>query len=198
MYPLEDIQENYRTFDDNKIIKIALNESKGLRKEVLPILKKEIERRNLNLNLITWVDCENNSFSEKETNKLINDISNLTCWKCKARSNSVQAFEINTVISLLILCNDSTKTWILCSSCGQSKKWTSLLTTLFLGWWSKKGIFLTPYTLIKDITNLFFQNKKSDKMLRELIKANTGTLRSGSLDDTSLEKFVATINEASE
>ena len=47
MYSIEEIRENYKEFSDSKIENIARNESKGLRKEVLGILKDEIEKRNL-------------------------------------------------------------------------------------------------------------------------------------------------------
>ena len=47
MYSVKEIRENYKGFSDSEIENIARNESKGLRKEVLGILKQEIEKHLL-------------------------------------------------------------------------------------------------------------------------------------------------------
>lgn len=46
---LEDIKRNYENFDDEKLIEIATKDIKSLRKEVLPILEAEIQKRNISL-----------------------------------------------------------------------------------------------------------------------------------------------------
>ena len=55
MHDLKRIAENYRNYDNIKIHQIALNESKGLRDEVISILITEIERRDLNPKLLKWI-----------------------------------------------------------------------------------------------------------------------------------------------
>ena len=74
MFSVEDIRENYKRFPDAKIENIARNESKGLRKEVLSVLKDEIIRRQLNLSLISWIDAETKSFEGLERKNLIQKI----------------------------------------------------------------------------------------------------------------------------
>ena len=46
---LEDIKRNYENFDDEKLIEIATKDIKSLRKEVLPILEAELQKRNISL-----------------------------------------------------------------------------------------------------------------------------------------------------
>ena len=58
MYSIDEIRKNYKEFSDSKIENIAKNESKGLRKDILGILKGEIEKRNLDKNLISGVEAE--------------------------------------------------------------------------------------------------------------------------------------------
>ena len=66
---LNDIRENYKNFDDWKIEKIASEEAGSLRPEVLDILKAEIKKRNLNLNLIDSVDSQTKELTESEFNE---------------------------------------------------------------------------------------------------------------------------------
>ncbi|MFT5846330.1 MAG: hypothetical protein ACJARX_001895 [Psychroserpens sp.] len=53
MYPIEEIRANYKNLSNSQIEKIAINESKSLRKEIRSVLKQEIEVRRLDENLVT-------------------------------------------------------------------------------------------------------------------------------------------------
>ena len=46
---LDDIRENYAKFDNEKLIKLATEEIKSLRKEVIPILVAELAKRNISI-----------------------------------------------------------------------------------------------------------------------------------------------------
>ena len=98
MYNIEEIRENYKGFSDSKIENIAKKESKGLRKEVVEILKEEIEKRNLDKNLISWVETETKTFDGIERESLIKKIQHLNCPKCSEKKDRLYGFEINKVI----------------------------------------------------------------------------------------------------
>ncbi|HHB51650.1 MAG TPA: hypothetical protein ENK75_01195, partial [Saprospiraceae bacterium] len=146
MIDIKEIEENYTRFSDSQIENIAAYESKGLRKEVLGILKKEIEKRELDKNLITWVEAETNSYKGMERESLKIKIQNLNCPKCSRKEDKLYGFEINRVISVLLLTYDTRKEKILCKSCGKKEKLYAILITFFAGWWSRRGILLTPLT----------------------------------------------------
>ncbi|MDY0779171.1 hypothetical protein [Tenacibaculum sp. IB213877] len=186
MYSIEEIKENYKGFSDSKIENIARNESKGLRKEVLGILKEEIEKRNLDERLITWVDAETNTLTDFEKQTLIRKIENLKCPNCGLKESKLTGQEFNTIVSVILFCNDTTENRILCLNCGRNKKIKSFLINVFAGWWSRRGILLTPYTLIKDTINLFYKKKINNRIIAEFIEQNNGMFRLHGTDDETL------------
>ncbi len=190
MYSVEEIRENYKEFSDSKIENIAKNESKGLRKDVLGILKEEIEKRNLDTNLISWVETESNSFEGFERESLIQKIQNLNCPKCSEKKDRLYGFEINRIISFLLFANDTRKEKILCMSCGKKEKFYAIIITFFAGWWSRRGIFLTPITVVKDSINFLFINKISDRIINRLVNENTGEFRRKGTENRILNQII--------
>jgi len=190
MYSVEEIRENYKEFSDSKIENIAKNESKGLRKDVLGILKEEIEKRNLDTNLISWVETESNSFEGIERESLIKKIQNLNCPKCSEKKDKLYGFEINQIVSVILFANDTRKEKILCLSCGKKAKLKAILITFFAGWWSRRGILLTPLTVIKDSINFMFINKISDRIINRLIDENTGEFRRKGTENNVLNRII--------
>jgi hypothetical protein len=191
MYSVEEIRENYKGFSDSKIENIARNESKGLRKEILGILKAEIEKRNLDKRLITWVDAETNTLTDFERHSLIKKIENQKCPNCGQRKSKLIGQEFNTIVSVIIWCNDTTENRILCSNCTRNKKIKTFLINGLAGWWSRRGILLTPYTLIKDTINLFFRKKINDRIIAEFIEQNNGMFRLHGTDDENLFNLIS-------
>lgn len=186
MCRIEEIKENYKGFSDSKIENIARNESKELRKGVLGILKEEIEKRNLDKKLITWIDAETNTLSDFEKQTLLRNIENLKCPNCGLKENKLIGQEFNTIVSVILFCNNTTENRILCSSCSRNKKIKSFLINVFAGWWSRRGFLLTPYILIKDTINLFYKKKINNRIIAEFIERNNGMFRLQGTDDETL------------
>lgn len=161
MYSVEEIKENYKSFSDSKIENIARNESKGLRKEILGILKNKIEKRNLDKRLITWVEAETNTLTDFEKKKVYEKIHRLNCPNCGSKHSNLRGHKFKTIISFIIFSNQIEKNRIFCNSCAKNKRVKSFLTTVIFGWWSIKGLFLTPYTIITEIIITLFTKGKS-------------------------------------
>tara|TARA_R100000935_G_scaffold53884_1_gene82085 strand:- start:406 stop:1029 length:624 start_codon:yes stop_codon:yes gene_type:complete len=195
MYSVEEIRENYKGFSDSKIENIAKKESKGLRKDVLGILKEEIEKRNLDKNLISWVETETKTYDGIERDSLIKKIQNLNCPKCADKKDRLYGFEINQVVSVLLFANDTRNEKVLCLSCGKKAKLKAILITFFAGWWSRRGILLTPWIVIKDSFNFLFINKISDKIINRLIDENTGHFRRKGTENGTLNRLIKRRNE---
>lgn len=194
MYSVEEIRENYKNFSDSKIENIARYESKGLRKEILGILKAEIEKRNLDKDLIIWVEAETDTLTDLEIKTLTRKIENLSCPNCKQKRSKLRGQEFNTIISIIFWGKDVTQNRIMCYYCGRNKKIKSFLITVFAGWWSRSGIISTPYTLLKDIINIFFQKKINDRIIAEFIEQNNGMFRLKGTDDENLFDMISWYN----
>jgi hypothetical protein len=191
MWTVEEIRKNYRNFDDGKIKEIALN-PKGLRKEIIPILNEEIRNRNLDIQLIEWVNYETNKFEGLEKQNLLEKIAKLKCSLCLVNSN-LHAYRFNTIISALVTITDKTENLIICDQCAKSKRLNTMLKTFFLGWWSKRGIIAKPFTLISDLIKIFRKKSESKEILDEFIENNTGILRI-IIEENNLENFIAEYN----
>ncbi|MCB9426073.1 MAG: hypothetical protein H6584_03470 [Flavobacteriales bacterium] len=195
MYSPEEIRENYKKLSNLEIEEIASSEAKSLRPEIIPVLKDELIRRNLDPELITWVDAEVDVFSELEKQTLIRKIENLNCPKCDQRFEKLRAYEIQDIVSLVFWSYETKATRILCPSCGRKAKFNAIITTAILGWWSKSGILLTPYILIKELVNAFFLDKIHNRVLNEFLEAHTAIIRLEGSDEKTLRRLVEMHNK---
>ena len=105
----------------------------------------------------------------------------------------MHAYRFNTIISALVTITDKTENLIICDQCAKSKRLNTMLKTFFLGWWSKRGIIATPFTLISDLIKIFRKKSESKEILDEFIENNTGILRI-IIEENNLENFIAEYN----
>lgn len=194
MYESEDIRENYKKFHDEKIIEIARNESKGLRPEVLGILKEEIIKRNLDSTLINWIDAESKPITEEEKEALKYILERLPCPSCYRQAINLRGYEINTTVSCIFSCSETTEKKFLCTKCGNREKIKSIVSTFFLGWWSQRGILMTPINVTIDLINLFYSNKISNRIFDEFIEINIGRIRLRGATEKALKSLVTNYN----
>lgn len=187
MLTVEEIRKTYKQFEDWKIKELALN-PKALRKEIIPILNEEIKNRNLGIDLITWVQNETNIFEGLEKKNLIQKITRSKCSLCSENSN-LSGYRFTTIFSALIILTNKTESLIICNSCAKSKRLDSMLKTLVFGWWSRKGILLTPFALVSDLIRIFRPESDSKKVFDEFIENNTGELRLA-LEKNNLEAII--------
>lgn len=194
MWTVKEIKRNYKNFDDSKIKELALN-PKGLRKEIIPILNEEIKNRNLDVRLIEWIKYETNTFDGIEKRNLIQKIQKSRCSLCSINSQ-LNGYRFTTIISALIIIKNKTENKIICVDCAKHKRINSMVSTLFLGWWSKKGILLTPFTLISNFIKIFKNETESKEVIEEFITKNTGVLRIILEKENNLDQILAKFNES--
>ena len=195
MYSLDEIKDNYRGFSDSKVENIARNESKGLRKEVLNVLKDEIIRRQLNPSLISWVDTEAEPYEGKERELLIEKITSQTCLKCDTNTDLL-GIETNIIQGFLLVTRVERSERILCRSCGMNAKSNALAITFFAGWWSGKGFLLTPFTIIKDLFNFLLIDKISGRIINDFIDEHSGTFRRHGTTDQTIRRMITHKNKS--
>lgn len=195
MFNVDEIRENYLGFADFQIEKIAREESKTLRRDVLVVLKDEIVRRNLDPNLITWVDAETQILTDKEKINLLRNLEKLDCSNCSTKSQKLSGHRYTSLISAIIWSKQVDHMKILCDSCGRSEKFNAFFKTFLLGWWSKSGFFLTPFLLLKFLYNPFFKRKHHKQVLDDFIHKNNGLLRLHGSEGEALQSIIKSYNE---
>ena len=116
MLTKEELTDAYKNFNDQKILNLAMNESKSLREDAISILESEIKRRNLDIKLLDWIKLERNFFKGAELQNLKKEIQNSECSECGKKFNNVQGFNIHYLSAL-----DSTfdSEIIVCENCGK-------------------------------------------------------------------------------
>lgn len=196
MFSVDEIRENYQKFADFQIEKIARDESKTLRHDVLIVLKDEIERRNLDPNLITWVDAETQTLSNKEKTNLLRNLKKLDCSNCSTKSQKLSGHKYSSLIAAIIWKKQTDHMKILCDSCGRSEKLSAFFKTFLFGWWSKSGIFLTPFLLLKFLYIPFFKQKHHKQVLNDFIHKNNGLLRLHGSEGEALQSIIKSYNES--
>jgi len=194
MFSVEEIRENYKRLSNAEIEKLAREESKTLRREVLSVLKDEIKLRNLNVDLISWVDAETNTFTGVEKTTLIRKIEKLPCPNCGDKKTTLSGHTYTTIISVLIGYKQKDHKKILCHRCGRNEKITAFFKTFLFGWWSRTGLFLTPYILLKSPFSSFFKEKQHQLVFDDFLHKNNGTLRLQGTENGVLEEIIKKYN----
>ena len=174
MLTKEELTKAYNNFNDQKIINLAMNESKSLRDDAIPILENEIIQRNLDTKLLDWIKLERNFFKGAELQNLKQVIKNSECSECGKKFNNTQGFNIHYISAL-----DSSfhSEIIVCESCGSQLRKKSYLKTATLGFLSFRGIIDVPFYFIGELVRSLSRKDRSEKIIENFIFQNTGVIR---------------------
>lgn len=193
---LNSIKENYKNYDNWEIEKIASKEASALKPEVIEILKSEITKRNLNLNLIDSIDSQRRELSESEFIEYYTILRNLPCPNCKSRTQKINATFIGQVVSILIITNYEKSLKVSCSNCLDEMYNKANTKSALLGWW---GI---PWGPIHTIRSFIFNSKmkknnrteKPNEILTSFIINNIGILEKTKTQPEKLTEFINQVN----
>jgi len=195
---LNDIRENYKNFDDWKIEKIASEEADSLRPEVIDILKTEIKKRNLNLNLIDSVDSQTKELSEYEFNEYCDILRNHPCPKCKSKTQKINATMVGCVVSMIIMTNYEKSLKVACSNCLDEMHRKANMKSALLGWWG------FPWGPIQTIRSFMFNSsmkknnrtEKPNEIFTSFIAGNLGIMETAKTEPEKLTEFINQTNNA--
>ena len=195
---LNDIRDNYNNFDDWKIEKIASEEAGSLRPEVLDILKAEIKKRNLNLNLIDSVDSQRKELTESEFNKYCAILRNHPCPNCESKTQKINATMIGRVVSMLIMTNYEKSLKVACSDCLDQMHSKANKKSVLLGWW---GI---PWGPIQTIRSFIYNSsmkknnrtEKPNEIFVSFVVSNIGIMEKAKTEPEKLTEFINQTNNA--
>ncbi len=192
---LEQIKENYASFEDYKLEHLAKNEAGNLEPEVIPILMAEIKKRGLDSNLEKGIEAQTKELSESEFIELKNKIARLKCPECGQKHKPLTGSLIRSVKSFIILTNYKKTPIITCQDCADKKRKNALISTVLLGWWGIPwGFIRTPQTII----NYFLDNKKTEEISESILSGfvieNVGEIKTNWDKETELVDFIDHIN----
>jgi len=158
----DEIKKNYKSFDNEKIKRIASKDAKSLREDTLPILIDEIKKRNLGNQLIEWVKAERRKLSKNELDILKNKVKSSACTHCQKQANDLKGYQFTTITGILVDENITDYKVIICEKCGNKNQRNAALWTLFFGWWSVGGFFATLLSPIDFIKNKWNKKENSE------------------------------------
>lgn len=164
-YPdIGQIKKAYQRFEDEKIIKIAKEESKGLRKEVIPILMSEIETRQLDSKLKEYILANRRKLTNSEKEELRRKVKSSLCSLCR-RKKDLAGYRIVWITGIIIDTILIEQNLIICKSCGEEKSRRSYRQTMILGWWSFWGIIQTSAELINKTKNYIMGEESANETI---------------------------------
>jgi hypothetical protein len=193
---LEQIKKYYASVHDVKIEFIAKFESDQLSSDVIKILKSEIIKRNMDLDLLEMVDIKTTEISEKQLNELFSIIKNLKCPNCSERNSLLQGVIVRRVVSFLILTSFKQEPFISCQICSDKKINNSLIITSLFGWWGFPwGIIKTPYYIFKILRDKRNTASISNEILHHFINKNIAEIVLNQKNEAVLNDLLIRLNK---
>ena len=150
------IAESYARMSDRELEISATRNSAGLRPEIIEIIKKELFKRKMNLEILYGVMVQNSKLSMQDILKYAYILRTISCPYCRNPNKKINATITYTVQSFLIVTTSKKAIKIGCPECLEKQNKEAILSTAVLGWWGFPwGIINTPIYIWRN-----FQEKK--------------------------------------
>lgn len=189
---LKDIEDNYARMSDYELERIATKDAIGLLPEVYLILEKEIQKRNLDLNLTKGIEAQQKKYTIAEIDSYCNVLMDLSCPICNSKSQKLNATLISTVKSFLIITSYKRELKIACPNCLIKELDKAIISTALLGWWGFPwGIIKTPmYIYYNFDSKKEAHNQMPNNELRSFVLANIGKVATSINIEEKLFKLI--------
>lgn len=195
MTDIERIKNHYKNHSDEKIKLIALHDSQGIKDRTIPILIEEIKRRGLDNQLIEWIKAQKRILSIKEMNDIKHIVQNCNCTICSSKKQKIFGYRYTTRAGLLLFSYFEDRILIVCKDCGEKKRKTSFLITLFFGWFSPKSFFHTPFVIFDKIKSYKNENEKSNRIIEKFILKNIGNITIHNDSKEIIQELIDSLNK---
>lgn len=163
---LDTTRKIYQRKSDQQLLRFAEQNGDTLRLEALTLLAEELQNRGIGLDLVEQWQIATPIISKEQIEYWIKKISYHKCPVCKRNNPPLYCLSQRMIISYVIGSVYMNHLTICCQDCKRKPFWTQSAISLFLGWWSFKGILATPYVLFNNVTE-FFQSKKENNIAME-------------------------------
>lgn len=189
---IKDIEKNYERMSDSEIIRIATTDAYGLRPEVFGIIENEINKRNLNPDILKGAIAQNKKYSTEEIESYSKLLRDLQCPLCENTKEKLNGTISHTVKSFIFFTSYRMDPIIACPDCLDKKNNNAIFSTALLGWW---GI---PWGLLKTPTYIYrnFKAKKQNRVdnsndtLLSYTLENIGEIETYKADNEKLKNII--------
>ena len=187
------LSKMYFSISDEQIEELILYELKDLTPEALSVLKIELGKRELSQDLQSILDAQirtnEREVSTEEINALMRNIYKLPCPICGENKNFINAAETMIVKSFLIFTSHRKFLLFGCSDCIATAAKSSLIKSLFMGWWGFPwGLIKTPEAIFLNLNAM--KCKEPTKIFIKLIKDNASFIKANANDRERLNQLL--------
>lgn len=186
------ISETYQKMDDQELVRVATTDAAGLTIEAQEIVKNEIRKRHLDLNILNGIDAQQKEYTIETIDTYCRLIQQLPCPISGSDTDLLNGTNTSVVMSFIFLTTRKRKIIIACpEELDKANNRASLMTAL-LGWWS------LPWGPIRSIQAII-QNERSKRTnridtpndsLRTFVLANIGRIETYKEDKAKLESII--------
>lgn len=146
---LDELRRNYESFSDDKLIALATEQAASLRPEALELLKQVLAERGLAGELDQAIAVQTAGVSADLVDQYADLIRNQPCPVCGAAGEKLNATQIATVTSMVVITRYKKEIKVACPSCLDQLMAKATKQNLLSGWWGIPwGIFRTTQALI--------------------------------------------------
>lgn len=190
---IEFVRQTYQKMTDEELVRVATQDAAGLTPEAQEVVKEEVHRRNLDLNIIRGVEAQNRNYTIEDVDKYCEMIQKLNCPTCKDPYHNLNGTMTGEVVSYIFLTQYRKKIKIGCPGCLDKANNTALIKTTTLGWW---GI---PWGIIRTIQSIALNLKSKrtnhidtpNKFLRSFVLSKVGQLETYKGDKEKIQALIS-------
>jgi hypothetical protein len=192
---LKELRQNYETFDDSKLIRLATEEASELRPEAVELLKQIIKERGLSVDILKGIGVQIQEIDDEKLLEYSELVRSLPCPVCKSTNEKLNATMTGSVISFIIITNYEKELKIACPNCLDKANNNAIIKSALLGWWG------LPWGLIRTTQALLFnekmkkQNRLSEPndLLRGFVFERIGRLEASRNNPSELQELIERI-----
>jgi hypothetical protein len=193
---IDELRENYKSFSDDKLIRIATTDVSGLRPEAIQAMQEEIKRRGLSDGLLAGIEVQTKEISEDELLAYCELLRRQSCPVCNSTSTKLNATMTATVVSYIIMTSSEEQLVIACPDCLDKANKDAMVKTALFGWWGfPSGIYRTIKALLqnKKISNQT-RLAEPNEYLKSFVLAQVGTIEANKANSERLKSLVKYLN----
>jgi hypothetical protein len=193
---IDELRENYKSFPDDKLIRIATTDVSGLRPEAIQAMQEEIKSRGLSSGLLDGIEVQTKEISKDELLAYCELLRRQSCPLCNSTSTKLNATMTTTVVSYIIMTGSEEKLVIACPDCLDKANKEAMIKTALFGWWGfPSGIYRTIKALLHN------KKMKSQTRLAEpndyfkgFVLGQVGTIEANKTNSDRLQSLVKNLN----
>ncbi|MEZ5018444.1 MAG: hypothetical protein R2800_15395 [Flavipsychrobacter sp.] len=158
------IKERYQSMSNDELLRIITQDAKGLTPEAIEIIHHELDKRGIDKTITKAITQQN--YSRAELLKFCDILSHTTCPICEESVTPLKAALVATTIGLLVVTYHKTYLKVGCEKCLNRETNIAIVTSLLMGWWSRRGFIKTPLSIAINIKSKRFikQEEHNDYM----------------------------------